>query len=111
MPTYRKKIKGLILPFFVLLFLLTTSNKNFAQCTCQCVSGKVKPVCVKRPKITPICPPGVCKPVRQRAPIQKRFVSPPPKIKPSNCQQRRVKNPHTNQYIWRTICRPENSFQ
>ena len=81
------------------------------MCSCECVSGSVRPVCSKPPKIMPICPPRICEPSRAKVPIPRKFVPPPPRIKPSNCQQRRVKNPNTNQYIWRTICRPENSFQ
>ncbi len=83
----------------------------FSQCSCQCVSGRVQPVCSKAPKMMPICPPRICNVVAPKARILKRLVPPPPKIKPSNCQQRRVKNPNTNQYIWRTVCRPDNSFQ
>ncbi|OUV30034.1 MAG: hypothetical protein CBC60_03775 [Betaproteobacteria bacterium TMED100] len=95
----------------LLLFYLHNPKVSYSQCSCQCVSGRVQPVCSKAPVVMPICSPRICEAERSKAPIPRRFVPPAPHIKPSNCQQRRVKNPNTNQYTWRTICRPENSFQ
>ena len=93
------------------IYFLNSPKDVYAQCSCQCVSGRVQPVCSKTPVVMPICSPRICKVEKGKAPIPRRFVAPVPRIKPSNCQQQRVKNPNTNQYIWRTICRPENSFQ
>ncbi len=116
----RKKINMIILlkkkhqsflVIFTIVFTFLIHKPSFAQCVCKCISGRVQPVCSQTPAVMPICPPRICPARGPAVTIPKRLVDPPPKIKPSNCQQRRVKNPNTNQYIWRTICRPENSFQ
>ncbi len=112
MTVYEIKINKFFLKTtFLTFFLFVGFNSSFAQCSCECVAGRVQPVCSKTPHMKPICPPRICMASRTKVPIPKKFVPTTPKIKPSNCQQRRVKNPNTNQYIWRTICRPENSFQ
>ena len=106
-----KKKKLFCFLVLVIFFLIIGSKSSFSQCSCQCISGRVQPVCSEVNEMVPICPPKVCMAARLKVPTPKNFAPPRLKIMPSNCQQRIVKNPNTNQFIWRTVCRPENSFQ
>ncbi len=96
----------------VALILLIFQGGAKAACSCKCVNGSVKLICSETPKFSPMCAPKVCaKKQLTFKPAKPRFVPTPPVVNMMNCQQRRVLDPSTNKLIWRTICRPENSFQ
>lgn len=77
-------------------------GKSLASCVCRCVGGQMQPLCSSSIDIPPICPPTICSIVPPSiAPIQAPTIPP---IGTSQCSQRQVLNPYTQQYEWRRIC-------
>ena len=112
---FAKKKYKLGLSFFplfsLIIYLLTFSDVVYAACECKCISGSVRLSCIGKTDFKPICAPRICAKSKTIVPIKRKFVPPPPVVKFSDCEQRKVLNPGTNKFIWRTICRPDNSFQ
>ena len=85
--------------FFVLLFLV---GSLMAECTCECVDGKVVALCENSLDIQPICPPRICPIVSPSIePIQTPRIPP---IGTTDCYQRQVYNKRTGEYEWKEIC-------
>ena len=97
--------------FSLIIYSLAFSNVVNAACECKCISGSLKLSCKGKTDFKPICAPRICTKPKSVVPVKRKFVPPPPVVKFSDCEQRKVLNPSTNKYIWRTICRPDNSFQ
>jgi len=97
--------------FFLFFYFLFSFDMAYAACECKCISGNVKLVCKGKVNFKPICTPRICAKSKTIVPIKRKFVPPPPVVKFTDCEQRKVLNPSTNKFIWRTICRPDNSFQ
>ena len=84
------------------LFSLGLSASAVADCICNCVNGRVQPICSRVNEIPPICSPQIC-------PIQPPSIQPisPPTIPPigtQRCGMKQVLNPFTGQYEWKQIC-------
>jgi hypothetical protein len=43
---------------FCIGFALTSQAR--AECTCQCVNGRMQPLCSSSLDLPPICPPAIC---------------------------------------------------
>jgi hypothetical protein len=86
---------------FALVFILYSTAAH-AECTCQCVNGRMQPLCDNSIGVPPICPPTVC-------PIASPSIAPisPPTLPPlgtTSCQQARVCDPYGN-CRWQQVCR------
>ncbi len=89
------------IPFALALLLLSGSAAN-AVCTCQCVDGRMQPLCdgaIDPPKV---CPPTVCRPPKPSvAPVI------PPNLLPlggSQCKQAEVCDT-SGKCTWEQVCR------
>jgi hypothetical protein len=85
---------------FALLALVYSPAQ--ANCTCQCVNGRMQPLCDSSIDLPPLCPPIVC-------PIATPSVAPisPPTLPPlgtTSCQQARLCDPYGN-CRWQSVCR------
>jgi hypothetical protein len=82
--------------FVALTLLLLGGTAANAACTCQCVDGRMQPLCddafVNRPVV---CKPAVC-------PVLKPVVA-PPTVAPSGCRQARVCDGDRN-CRWELVC-------
>ncbi len=81
---------------------LLMSARAEAGCTCQCVDGRMQPLCESSIDLPPICPPSVC-------PIGGTSLAPinPPTVPPigtSSCRQARICDPFGN-CRWQQVCR------
>lgn len=86
----------------MLVALLMASSNAHAGCTCQCVNGRVTPICSNALEAPPICSPQIC-------PITPPSIAPMnplrvPPIGTSNCTMKQVYNNYTGQYEWKQIC-------
>jgi hypothetical protein len=83
--------------FVALTLLLLGGTAANAACTCQCVDGRMQPLCddafVNRPVV---CKPAVC-------PVLKPVVT-PPIIAPAGCRQARVCD-RDGSCRWELVCR------
>jgi hypothetical protein len=73
-----------------------------AGCTCQCVNGRMQPLCSSSIDLPPICPPAIC-------PITAPSIAPiqPPTLPPlgtSSCRQAQVCDTYGN-CRWQQVCR------
>lgn len=95
-----KKIILILFVIFNFSGLFTIVN---ASCTCECVNGKIEPLCTDALEATPICGMEVC-PI---PPPSAQPVLPPmlPPLGSSKCEEKQVLNRDTNQYEWKVICR------
>jgi hypothetical protein len=84
---------------FALLWLTVPVN---AGCTCQCVSGRMQPLCDGAIDLPPICPPTIC-PLAgpELAPLPSMQLPP---LGTSSCQQARVCDQFGN-CRWQEVCR------
>ena len=87
----------------LLLLLGLTPRPVDAACVCQCVDGRVTPICQSAIDRKPICAPQIC-------PIVPPSIKPimPPTIPPigaKDCEMKQVWNAKSYQYEWRKICR------
>ena len=88
--------------FLSLAFTVLVAGNADASCVCRCVDGEVQPLCSSSIDLPPICAPTICGIVPPSiAPIQAPGIPP---LGTSSCSPRRVLNPATNQYEWRSIC-------
>ena len=98
--------RAIVLFFFFTIFVISASgiyvSDVFASCSCECVGGRVVPICSSSLDIRPICPPRIC-------PITPPSIAPitPPRVPPigtTNCRQMQIYNPRTGQYEWKEVC-------
>ena len=83
----------------LVLFLV---GSVMADCTCECVDGKVVAVCESSIDLPPICPPRICPlDVPAIEPIKSPRVPP---VGTTDCYQKRVYNRYTGRYEWKEIC-------
>lgn len=88
---------------YVLAAMLLAPIAAQAACTCQCVNGRVQPICERPLDLPPICSPRIC-------PIETPSVRPLdlPQLPPlgtTNCKQQRVYNDDKGRWEWVTLCR------
>lgn len=85
---------------FALAWIASISPAT-ANCICQCVDGRMQPLCSSSLGVPPICPPAIC-------PIMPPSITPinPPTIPPigtTACRQARVCDTFGN-CQWRQVC-------
>jgi hypothetical protein len=85
---------------FCISFALTSQAR--AECTCQCVNGRMQPLCSSSLDLPSICPPAIC-------PIMSPSIASinPPTIPPlgtTSCRQARVCDQFGN-CRWQQVCR------
>ena len=89
--------------FLTMVIALAAPAQARASCECRCVEGSMQALCSSSIDIPPICPGTICAlPPPSIAPIR---TPPLPPLGTSQCTQRQVLNPATQQYEWRHICR------
>jgi hypothetical protein len=82
--------------------LTLASTALHAGCTCQCVNGRMQPLCDSAIDLRPLCPPTVC-PIASpsMAPISPLMLPP---LGTNSCQQARLCDPYGN-CRWQPVCR------
>jgi hypothetical protein len=92
----------LIIALLTFCISVALTSQAWAECTCQCVNGRMQPLCSSSLDLPPICPPAIC-------PIMSPSIAPinPPTIPPlgaTSCQQARVCDQFGN-CRWQQVCR------
>jgi uncharacterized membrane protein YeaQ/YmgE (transglycosylase-associated protein family) len=92
------------IPVVLGAFLLLAINieRAGAECVCQCVDGKMQPLCQSSIDLAPVCPAAVC-PIAAPsiAPLKPATIPP---IGTSQCREARVCDTFGN-CQWREVCR------
>ena len=88
--------------FLIVMFGLALTARAQASCECRCVDGSMQALCSSAIDLPPICPSGGCAlPPASIAPL--RLPGLPP-LGTTQCSERQVLNPATQQYEWHRIC-------
>lgn len=99
--TFALPIAAVLITFTALLGLVALPSQAIAGCTCQCVNGRMQPLCDSAIDLRPICPPTICG-------ITPPSIAPinPPTIPPlgtTQCRQAQVCDTFGN-CRWQQVC-------
>jgi len=92
--------KGVVVRLLALVLVIFSQLAN-ADCSCECINGRVQAVCSSTLDLKPICSPRIC-------PILTPGIRPLPSLRvppigTTSCRKEQVWNGY--RYVWREYCR------
>jgi hypothetical protein len=100
--TARKSCYAVKAVGLVVVFVAALASAAAAECTCECVSGRMQPLCDSSIDLAPICPLQICPLVAPALPPLSAPTLPP--LGTSSCQPARVCDTFGN-CRWQQVCR------